>query len=194
MSNRLGMRAAGPLLLICGLSTALANPPTSAPATTNRAGATAPSMDDIKQLIANHQYADALIPLQRMMALQGHDADAFSRHEVLMLVAECRLQLRRVPDCLGVLDLAVREARKSNNWPHRAEALSLATLLRAAPKLAYAPKASEDHTPLDLTDSSQRRTAYETLCEEKQAFCDEQVRLVRETASVKPLTDVADAF
>ena len=60
------------------------------------------------------QYEKALVPLQKMMGLHGHDADGFSRHEVLMLVAECRLQLRRVADSLAVLDLAAREAKERN--------------------------------------------------------------------------------
>jgi hypothetical protein len=128
------------------------------------------------------------------MALQGHDADAIDRHEVLMLVAECDLQLRHIPDALDTLDLAAKESGQTDDWPRRAQAISLAAIVRAAPGLIYSPKVGEDHRPLNLTDPDQRKEAMQKLFDERYTYCSHRQRLGKEDESIQRLLDEASAF
>jgi len=194
MLNKFKLLTAGIILFTPGLLLKFADAaPSSAP---SDAAASNPGalVDQARELMDEKKYEQALLPLKKCMGLHGHDADAISRHEVLMLVAECDLQTHQVAESMKVLEEAINESTAAKDWPHTAEAFSLVTLLHESPKLYYAPKVGEEHRSLDLTDLSQRKTAYQKLQEEKLNFCSDQQRAGRELASIQSLLDNAAAF
>ncbi|HEY4329332.1 MAG TPA: hypothetical protein VGN88_06325, partial [Phycisphaerae bacterium] len=76
--------------------------PSTSPATSTAPPATAPSIgptpiasaDDVRKMVDDGKYRDAVKSLVRILDLKGAAATGYDRSEMFLLRAECELQLR----------------------------------------------------------------------------------------------------
>jgi hypothetical protein len=157
-----------------------------------------PTAAEIAKQVDDGQYRDALKSLQRVLDLKGTGAAAYDRAEMLLLRAECQLQIRESQAALATLDLAAKEARggkdKASNADLLGKALALTALVNKSTNLQYTPKT---HTgplppkPLNILDRAARPEAYKALLEDILPDAKTKVRAMQTTTTLQPVLDTA---
>src|SRR5207248_1905113 len=107
------------------------------------------------------QYQDALKALLRILELKGPAAAGYDRHEMLMLKAECQLQIKQSSAALDTLELARKEAAAAANEGHVMEASALAMLVRLSPGGNYTPQTGTIRKPIPIHDRTLRKAGYD---------------------------------
>ncbi len=190
------------LWLILLLAPFLALPGASPmPATTPVAGpAPLPSAAEVRKQIDDGQYREALKNLLRILDLKGTPAAAYDRLEMLLLRAECQLQIRQTPAAQAALDTVVKEARGGNNAPANPDALgkalALSALIARSPNMLYAPKSRTGPlTPktIDILDRAARPSACKALFEDSLADVKARVRAAQGVNTLPLILDAAKA-
>jgi hypothetical protein len=177
----------------------------TAPATTTAPGGgggaatgALPTVDEITKQVDDGQYRDALKSLQRVLELKGTAAAPYDRGEMLMLRAECQLQIRETAAALVTLDAAAKEARGSNsqapNPDTLGQSLALTALVNKSSNLQYTPK---NHTgplapkPFNILDRAARPEAFKALFEDVLPDAKAKVRATQNTTTLQPVLDTA---
>src|SRR5687767_4707678 len=102
-------------------------------------GATAqtPTLEELRALVADHQYPDALKQIAATLQLKGPAAQNVDRHQLYMLKAECHLQTKAGALALESYAAAAREAADP---AARSFALAHEKLVKQSKGFAYSPK------------------------------------------------------
>src|ERR1051325_2735669 len=88
------------------------------------------TQDEIKKLVDAGQYKDALKGMSRVLALKGQAAVGYDRFELLMMKAECQLQVKDSTGALATLTEAKKEAFGQRNFDKLAEPTALTYLIQ----------------------------------------------------------------
>lgn len=121
------------------------------------------SQDEIKKLMEAGQYQDAMKALVRVLNLTGPAAAPYNRHEILMMKADCQIQLRQQAAAIGTATMAKKEAEQAHHADDEKEAAAMLLLLQRSPGGQYTPMTAEVKTPIKLTDRAKREDAYKAL-------------------------------
>jgi len=176
----------------------------STPATATAPGGVAsasgglPTAADLAKQVDDGQYRDALKSLQRVLDLKGSAAAPYNRSEVLMLRAECQLQIREMQGALSTLDAVAKEARgnkdQAPNPDMLGKALALTTLVNKSSNLLYTPKT---HTgplapkPINILDRTVRPDAFKALFDDLLPDAKAKVHAMQTTTTLQPILDTA---
>jgi hypothetical protein len=117
-----------------------------------------PATKEIAELIDARKYQPALAALARVLQLKGAAASRYDRHELLMLKAECLLQLRDQHNLLATLNSAAGEAKSP---AEEADAVALQELVGRSVRDLYTGK--KDGAAHDILDRAHRTDAFAAL-------------------------------
>jgi hypothetical protein len=147
------------------------------------------------------QYREALRSLQRVLGLKGAAAAPYNRAEMLMLRAECQLQIREPSAALTTLDAVAKEARGSKDQASNPDmfgkALALTVLVNKSANLQYTPKTRTGPLapkPINILDRAARPEAYKALFTDILPDAKAKVRAMENTTALQPLLDTAKAL
>ena len=182
-------------ILACG--TAIARAQTlPAPGTTGPAPL--PTAAEVRKQVNDGQYRDALKSLLRVLELKGTPAAAYDRAEMLLLRAECQLQIRETQAAQSTLDATVKEARGGNGIPPKPDALGKAlafsALITKSPNMLYTPRSRTGPLtpkPINILDRAARPAAYKALFEDSLAGVKAHVLAAQGAATMPPILDTA---
>jgi hypothetical protein len=146
-------------------------------------------MDDINKLIDAGNYKDALAAISRVTELIGAAAAPYDRQKVLMLKAECQIQLKQNSAANATLNLAKKEAKDP---AAAAEPTALLELIQKSPGGTYTPKAP-GAAPISVLDRAKRKDAYKALAADELALLQNQVKAASNAISLPPLMNIGRA-
>ncbi|HUO06947.1 MAG TPA: hypothetical protein VM008_01330 [Phycisphaerae bacterium] len=162
------------ILLTIGLSgvTATVTPALAQTVATHPASSNALlTSDEVHAIFDAGQYSDALKAVSRILLLTGPAAAPYNRHDMLMIKAECQIQLRQIAGAIGATEAARREAEQAHKTDDEMEAHALEVLLQKSPNGAYTPVTAAVKIPIKLADRTKRKDAYAALYADlKQGF------------------------
>jgi hypothetical protein len=175
-----------------------------APATTAAPGGAAnalPTAAELAKQVDDGQYRDVLKSLQRVLDLKGTAAAPYNRAEMLMLRAECLLQLRETQGALSTLEAAAKEARGNKDQvpdpDMLGKAVALTVLVNKSPNLQYTPKT---HTgpvapkPINILDRTARTDAFKALFDDVLPDAKAKVRATENAKTLQPILDLAKSI
>ncbi|MGN6368634.1 MAG: hypothetical protein ACTHN5_10265 [Phycisphaerae bacterium] len=150
-----------------------------------------PSPADIEKNVETGKYQDALKDLTRVLALTGTPAAAYDRYTMLMLKAECMLQLKQQPGALAVLEQARKEAFAQEKPERAASPVALAFLVQHSRAFEYVPKAAGEHKAIPWLDRSRRAEAYAALLVDELPAAERKVPPLAQVKALPPLLEFA---
>jgi hypothetical protein len=149
------------------------------------------STDEVKKLMEAGQYSDALKGIIRILALQGAAAAPYNRHEMLMLKAECQIQLRQYPGAVGSAQLAKKEAEQAHHDEDAKESDALLLLLQRSQNGAYVPTTASVKTPIKLAEKEKREEAYKALYEDVKVLFGRKVEAAEKGTGLPPYLELS---
>ncbi len=191
-----------PLFALAGVTTTPITDPGDAPAATTPAAPSGsstvvmpstqnlPTPADAKALLDARHYPEALRVAARLLALKGN-AVTFDRPEMLILKAECDLQIHQPAPALLTLDEAQKEAHAGNFDKTEMKAMAFTDLIKKSPRTLYVPQNGEDRTPISILDRDKRRTAYNCLFTDSLAILQTRLHSVIAAETLAPMLDLA---
>jgi hypothetical protein len=151
-------------------------------------------VSSIQTQMDHGDFNGASVQLEAILKLHGVDATAYNRHQIDMMLVECRLHQNQLTQALRLLTFEKGDSRKTNNWAGTAEAYSLYALVFGSPKLIYIPTAGQNQDPLNVLDLDQRKLAYDDLFQVKLAAFHDELGDARDEGELKIVSDAADHF
>jgi hypothetical protein len=151
--------AAGISSLTATLMPAQAQSVTTHPASSNALL----TSDEVHALFESGQYSDAFKAVTRILLLTGPAAAPYNRHDMLMLKAECQIQVRQFAGAIGSTETARKDAEQAHKTDDEMEAQALEVLLQKSPNGAYTPVTAAVKIPIKLMDRTKRKDAYAAL-------------------------------
>jgi hypothetical protein len=160
-----------------------------------------PTAAEVRQQVNDGQYRDALKSLLRVLELKGEPAAAYDRPEMLLLRAECQLQIRQTQAAKDTLDDAVREARGGHGVAPNPEglgkAMALSALVAKSPNMLYTPRSRTGPLapkPIAILDRAARPAAYKALFEDSLTEVKARVAAAQGAVTMGPILDAAKAL
>ena len=195
---RFGARAAVGVILsaataVCvSAATTPATAPAGAPATTSPPAGPkpAPTPDDIQNLVDQGQYSQAIAGINRLLDPK-HPPD-FDRTAMLMLRAECTLQLKQATATLDLLDGIRKQAHKDAAKLDEARAAAFMFLIHKSPGLLYTPKTGSDKIPVTILDRKSRDHTYRALYDDELSVSQQMAKEAAFGTSLAPIVKVTD--
>jgi hypothetical protein len=157
---------------------------------------TLPTAGEIRAQVEAGQYRPALQNLLRVLALKGQAATAYDRFEMLMLRAECQLQIRETRTALDSLEQARKEGVAKADADKVGAATAMALLVQRSPAMKYTPKTSNGpvaRKPIDVLAPESRQEAYKALFEDELATARQAVVRAETAAKLQPVMEAAKA-
>ena len=142
-----------------------------------------PTMADIQKLADDGQWREGLAAIARVLDLKGTAAAPYDRGALLMLKAECQLQLHDNSGMLATLNLARREATDAKG---AAEPTALIELVQKSPGGTYTPKKA-GAAPISVLDRAKRKDAYRALATDELAALAPRVKAAANVTTLQPL-------
>ena len=158
--------------------------------------ATAPAVkvpltpDDIKDLVDQGKYPQAIAGISRLLD-PSHPAD-FDRTAMLMLRAECTLQLKQATNAINLLDSIRKLSHQNAARQDESKAAALIFLIHKSPSLLYTPKIAAVKTPIDILNRDTRELAYKDLYDDELAVSKQTAKEAAFGTSLTPIVKVAD--
>ena len=149
----------------------------------------APTSEELHQLVADKQYPQAMQKITAALALKGPAAKWVNRYDLFMLKAECHLQSKAISPAIDAFTSAAKEGTDDRE---RALATAHAALLKASKAFAYTPKAAPDKTrpvPIDILDHASRKQAFLALFVDELAANDVKFKAAKSAKSLPPIAD-----
>ena len=170
---------ARPLALIL-LSSLLSIPTQAQPATP----------EEIKLLITDANYKDALQKIASSLSLRGDAGSKVDRYQLYMLKAECHLRMKVPTMAAEAYTLAAKEAAddKSQNFAAAHE-----LLMRRQRGLAYSATArpkGQPPAPIDIIDVDSRKKAFAALHADEIAALQPKLAVARKSTGLAPLFEL----
>jgi hypothetical protein len=150
-----------------------------------------PSTAEIKTLVDAGKYREALRPLFRVLALKGQAAQGYDRIELLMLRAECQMQLKDQRGTLETLEQARKECFLENRAPLAATPTGLAMLIQKSNAWQYKSKSDPSLKPIPILDKTLRQAAYEALLHDELPGAQKKVQALAGVKSIAPVLETA---
>jgi hypothetical protein len=151
------------------------------------AGATA---DQAQSLVDAGKYKDALKVLLHLLDLRG-PAVTFDRQQMLILRAECQLQLHANLPALASLDIARKESVTLGADDNAAQAAAFSFLIQKSPRDTFTPQTGTDRKPINILDRSTRKDAYAKLFADTFAADQQKLKAALSANTLPPLADLA---
>ena len=146
--------------------------------------------DDIRAAVRDKKYHEALEGISKLLA-SGKPAD-YDRIEMLMLRAECFLQLKQNTQALDTLEGIRKMTLQSASKKDEAAAVALSTLIRRSPGGKYTPKTGTDKSPIDIMERTSRDTAFHALWADELANYQQTAKTAGAGTSLSAITTAAD--
>jgi len=149
----------------------------------------APTVEEIKQLIADGKQREALQKLSRALALRGDSAAQYDRHELLRLKAESHLGLKDAPAASSAFAMAAKEAKDD---AARAEDKASELVIKRSKNLQFTPKAGkkgEKAEPIDVVDPEKRKAAFAALLEEEKVTVAPVLKAAKGSKTLPPIVE-----
>jgi hypothetical protein len=147
--------------------------------------------DDIRQLVAERQYPQAMQRITAALALKGAAGKAVDRYALFMLKGECHLQTKMIPQANDAYANAAKEPAATD--AERAVAVAYGALLKATKAYAYTPRrvtATEGHaSPIDILDKENRRRAFLAMLADEQAANEAKFKAAKAAKSLPPIAE-----
>jgi hypothetical protein len=159
-------------------------------ATPWRAHAEPVASDEIRGLMADRHFPEAMQKITANLALKGPAAQSVDRYELFMQKAECHLQMRALSIAIEAYNSAAREATDDRQ---RTLATANAALLKASKAFTYIPKVAPDKTkpvPIDILDPAHRKQAFLALFIDQLAANDTKIKAAKSAKSLPPIAEV----
>jgi effector-binding domain-containing protein len=157
-----------------------------------------PSTSEIKQAFDEKQYPQVLQKLNRVLILKGKAAQAYNRHELLVIKGETHLRMKAMPAAAAAYAEASKEAP---DGPAAATDIAIEQLFRkSTATLAYQPKAKDpsDKTktlpPIDILEADSRKKAIAALFIDELAATEAVVKAARQAKSVTQILQALPAI
>jgi hypothetical protein len=144
------------------------------------------TMVEIKGMVDQAQYADALKAIGRALLLKGKAAEAYDKHDLLSLKAEAHLHVKATAAAILAFEQAAAETEDAQK---QAVAKATALLLKRSKNLAYTPtsKKAPKKTPIDVVDPESRRIALRALLADELATVTPTVEAALNGQSLGPI-------
>lgn len=172
---RTGRRVAMGVLMALGVSAAAQAAP-----------AALPTMDEISKLVDEGQWKEGLAAISRVSELKGAAAAPYQRNKLLMMKAECQLQLHENSGATATLATLTKEAKDAKE---AAEPIALTELLQKSPGGTYTPKTA-GQAPISVLDRSKRKEAYGALSTDELAALQTRVKAAANVTTLAPLVQL----
>jgi hypothetical protein len=166
----------------------------SAAAAMAQEAAPLPTAALLKSQVEAGEYRPALQGLTRVLALKGPAAEPYDRLEMLLLRAECQLQLRAAAPALEALTQAQKEAVTRGDADKLGEVSAMMLLIQRSPAMRYTPKQSTGplaKKPIEILDRGTRKEAYKALFEDELAAARPKVRGAETATRLPPVLEAA---
>ena len=150
-----------------------------------------PSPAEIEKQVEDGKYREALKDLTRVLTLTGSPAAAYDKYTMLMLKAECMLQLKQQPQAIVVLGQAAKEAFAEEKPERAISPVALAFLAGHSTAYQYVPKAAGDHKAIPWLDRSRRAEAYGALLVDELPGAERKMGAVAKVTALPPLMEFA---
>ena len=156
-----------------------------------------PMTREIKAQVEAGDYREALKGLLRALDLKGPAAQAYDRVELLMLRAECQLQIKESRACLDSLEAARKEAGVQGKSDGVGAAMAMALLVQRSTAFRYVPKTAAAGPvapkPVDILDRQARPEAYKALFADELAGTRQKVRAAETVRTMPPIMEAAES-
>jgi hypothetical protein len=153
-----------------------------------------PALDDLRALVRDRQYAEALKQIASALQLKGPAAKGVDRYNLLLLKAECHLQSKATSMALESYALAAKEApdpaAKSVAQAHE-------HLLKQSKAFAYQPRSPAGPPKpavIDILDVESRKKAFAALFLDEQRLAEPKLKAAREARSLLPIAAAVSAI
>jgi hypothetical protein len=157
-----------------------------------------PSTADIQTLVDSRQYAVAVREIQRVLALNGAAANAYDRYKLLMLRAECELQLKQQPAALDSLKAAKAEAFRQSKPELAEDPIARTFLIQKSTAYQYTPKTAitfgasgHANRPIPILDRARRGEAFGALLADEFPAVEKKVAAIASAKTLAPVLDAA---
>ena len=149
----------------------------------------APTTDAIYASFEDADYPKVLRQIAAALATKGDAAEAYDRHELLVLRGETQLRMKNFAAAAAAFDEAAKETKLEEK---AAVARATAELLRRSKKGAYTPPAKQgmpESKPLDVTDPAARRQAFAAMFDESRPRVEAAARSAWQSEKVPAMLD-----
>jgi hypothetical protein len=150
---------------------------------------TLPTMEDITKLADAGQWKETLAAVSRVSELKGPAAAPYDRRKLLMMKAECQLQLHENSGATTTLATLIKESKDAKE---AAEPIALTELLQKSPGGTYTPKGA-GQPPISVLDRSKRKEAYTALATDQLAALQARVKAASNVTALPPLVQLGKA-
>lgn len=179
--------AAAALAHVAPSTAAPAAPAASAPALAKPPA----NIEEVQEAIDHAEYARALVGISRILS-PDHPLD-YDRHAVLMLRAECDLQLKQAVPAGEVLEGIRKKAHEDASTHDEYDATAMIFLIHKSPGLLYTPKTtSGSKVPISILDRTRRKDVYQDLYSDELAVTQQMTRDSAFGKSLAPIIKVCD--
>ena len=145
------------------------------------------TVEELRALVAQGQYAPALQQVTAALQVKGPAAASMDRHALYLLKAECHLQLKAAAPAADAFASAAKEAPDATA---RLLAGANEHLVRQSKGLAYTPKAppnSPRPPAIDLLPPDGRKKAFAALLADETAALAPKLKAAREATALPPI-------
>jgi hypothetical protein len=151
---------------------------------------TAATAEEAQSLVDAGKYKEALKILLHLLDLRG-PAVTFDRQQMLILRAECQVQMHANVAALGSLDVAHKEAVTLGADDDAAQAAAFTYLIQKSPRDIFVPQTGSDRKPIDILDRTARKTAYAELFADTFSADQQKLKAALSSNTLPPLADLA---
>jgi hypothetical protein len=165
--------------------------PTSAPAATSQpAAGGAPTAELAQSLVDAGKYKEALRVLLHLLDLRG-TAVTFDRQQMLILRAECQVQLHSNMAAQVSLQMAEKESTALGADDDAAQAEAFAFLIQKSTRDIFVAQTGPDRKAINILDRTARKTAYAELFADTYAADQQKLKAAVASNTLPPLADLA---
>ena len=156
--------------------------------------ATLPTADDVRNQVDAKDYRGALQSLLRVLDLKGSAAEPYDRAEMLLLRAECQMQIRQTKAALDSLDAALKECAAKGKADMGALVLAHTELLLNSPNMQYVSRTRSSASPpkpINILDRQVRPDAYQALLDDEWDAQEQRIKAALEAPTMPPILEAA---
>jgi hypothetical protein len=153
-----------------------------------------PTEKEIRAQVDAGEYRDALKGLLRVLELKGKQAEGIDRVPLLMLRAECQMQIKQTKAALDSLEEARKEALAAQRPEDVGMALAMSTLIKKSFAFKYKPRTSTGPVtgqPIDILDRKARAEAFKALFADELTSTRIRVRQAELARALPPVVEAA---
>ena len=148
-----------------------------------------PSMLELQALEADGKQRDALRLLIRVLELKGPAAAEYDRTELLILRANCLLEIREQRSALDAFAAARKQAIDDSKPDLAAKAAAMELLITRSSAFQYTPKTGDSKEPISILDPLKRPRAMLCLYADEMAAIQAKYKAVLAARNLPPIIE-----